>query len=105
MRKFKNAAVASATALALTLAGTTAASAATNDTQAVELSTTSSEWGVLLNGDQAATGEQGFGMELDSEAPAWIKAWNVGLWTLAGGVIAGTIIAGFNWLKHEGIII
>ncbi|QGU01021.1 hypothetical protein CKALI_00600 [Corynebacterium kalinowskii] len=109
MRKFKNVAVASATALALTLSGTAVASAqdivSQEDVQQTGLSSGSSEWGVWLNGDEKADGQQGFGEKLDSDAPAWIKFWNVGLYTLAGGIIGGAVLAGFNWLKHEGIII
>ncbi|MEJ5927912.1 hypothetical protein WG915_04675 [Corynebacterium sp. H128] len=103
MRKFKNAAVASVAAVALTLSGTAVATA--EPVQEAELSTTSSEWGIWLNGDQPSNGQDGFGEEVDSDAPAWMKFWNVGLKTLAGGVIGGAILAGFNWLKHEGIII
>lgn len=114
MRKFKNAAVASVAAVALTISGTAVANAQTaeyptapsqNDVSSSEFIAGSSEWGKWLNAGDAATGEQGFGDKLDSEAPAWIKAWNIGLYTLAGGIIGGAVLAGFNWLKHEGIII
>lgn len=111
MRNFKNIAVASATALALTVSGTAVANAQTttdtNDTavSSSKLVVTSSEWGKWLNGDQKAVGTDTFGDTVDSQAPAWAKAWNIGLWTLGAGTVAGAILAGFNWLKHEGIII
>lgn len=107
MRKFKNAAVASVAAVALTLSGTAVASAEeVNVPQKAATSTGSSFFGDWLNAELPAKGIDLFGEEKDADAaPAWGEAWVVGLYTLAGGIVGGAILAGFNWLKHEGIII
>ncbi|AKK02039.1 hypothetical protein [Corynebacterium epidermidicanis] len=107
MRNFKNIAVASATAIALTISGSAVAHAGdVNVPEKVATSSGSSVFGDWLNADKDSTGEVIFGENKDKvEAPAWGEAWVGGLWALGAITVAGIINAAFNWAKHEGFII
>lgn len=107
MRKFKNAAIASVAAVALSLSGTTVANAqGVSVPEKAATSSGSSFFGDWLNAEKESQGDWLFGEEKDAtKAPAWGEAWVAGLYTLAGGIVAGAILGAFNWAKHEGIII
>lgn len=101
MRSVRNAAVAGATVLALTLGTTTAIAQENAPTTAPSLSSQLNT-GLDLEGDQPAKGEDIFGSSKDfEEQPAWAKAlYALTVLGTAGafvGLIAGPL---YNFVVH-----
>ncbi|AGF72755.1 hypothetical protein [Corynebacterium halotolerans] len=128
MRKFRNAAIATATAVSLTFAGTTIAAAQDGDDvqdvqedSSVRLSSGSSALGhdlgawseqdedeenpedPIIRDDDQASGSDLLGEET-GENPQWAEIWRD--FTALGvvGAVVGAVIGGINWLKYQGIL-
>lgn len=108
--KFRNAAVATAAALALTFSATTVAGAAeVEEPEQVSLSSAigtslssgnSSAIGDATNADDRTNGEDILGEETDPEAPEWAQKW-ASLANLAGlGAVVGAILGGVNFWQY-----
>ncbi len=121
MRKFRNAAIAAATAVSLTFAGTTIASAQETD-EGVRLSSGSSAFGFdlgawslqgedeenpgapIIRDEDQVTGGDLLGDVTADDNPQWAESWK-SLTTIGiVGSIIGAIIGGVNWLKFQGIL-
>lgn len=125
MRKFRNATIAAATAVSLTFAGTTIASAQDGDDvqedTSVRLSSGSSALGfdlgawseqdedednpeapIIRDEDQASGGDL-FGDET-GDNPQWAETWRDFTTLGVVGAVVGAVIGGINWLKYQGIL-
>lgn len=120
MRNFRNAAVASAAAVALTMGGASVASAAEINDQFAPL-TTSEGKGAIFAGKQENDGTwpnsankgdadkyyatNHFGEQSDpATVPDWARWWVDGILVAGIGAVVGLIIAGFNWLSYNGLV-
>ncbi|MDY6049446.1 MAG: hypothetical protein SPI77_02585 [Corynebacterium sp.] len=106
MRSIRNAAVAGATALALTMGGTAfAADAPLKDVPTEATGNASSKLSQDYEGDKAIYGVDAFGSETIAEKPAWFEAW-MGF-TIAGIVLAvltNLIAPAYNWAVYNGYL-
>ncbi|MDO5513004.1 hypothetical protein [Corynebacterium sp.] len=120
MRKFRNASIAAATAVALTLSGTAVASAQDDDPQVGRTSVSmfgSSQTGKeqdawhegpdgtpVVGTDQQVVGTDLLGSITADDNPKWAESWKSITTVGVVGAIAGAIIGGINWLKFQGIL-
>lgn len=113
MHKFRRAAIAAATVVSVTLAGTGVAVA--DDSSSLSFST-SSELGyerdaysiedgetVIADEDQI-TGHDGLGEIQAEDQPAWFTDWKNGIAALGLTTLLGTVIGLVNWLKFQGVL-
>lgn len=121
MRKFRNATIAAATAVALTLSGTAVATAEDNDPQvgrsSVSMNTSSQigkeqdAWWVNpetgeteIRSDQQVFGTDLLGSITYDNNPKWAESWKTVTTVGIVGAITGAIIGAVNWLKYQGIL-
>ena len=107
MRSIRNAAVAGATALALTLSGTAAFAedAPLKEVNADTQGNASSALSKDYEGDKAIYGVDAFGSETIETKPAWFDAWYG--FTIAGivlTVLTNLIAPAYNWAVYNGYI-
>lgn len=123
MNNFRKAALALATASAITLSGTAVAGAQDTTTETpdssaalsssdntTEGSATGSDnllWkiGNILGADQAVSGEDIFGSTQTENQPAWAALFKWGTIAAVTGTVVGIGIGIANELKHRGIIV
>lgn len=115
MRKFRTAAIASATALAVAFGGTTAAVAEdtnnfTDDLKNFVVGSSekgSSAWGFRYDGHDTVTGEHLFGQVKDWAAqPQWAKMWyGAGIAGIIGSILGLIYLPLANHAKAMGWII
>ena len=120
MRKFRNATIAAATAVALTLSGTAVATAEDNDPQVGRTSVSmygSSQTGKeqdawkegedgkpVVGTEQQVVGTDLLGSTTHDDNPKWAESWKTVTTVGIVGAITGAIIGAVNWLKYQGIL-
>jgi len=120
MRKFRNATIAAATAVALTLSGTAVATAEDNDPQVGHTSVSmygSSQTGKeqdawkegedgkpVVGTEQQVVGTDLLGSTTHDDNPKWAESWKTVTTVGIVGAITGAIIGAVNWLKYQGIL-
>lgn len=121
MRKFRNATIAAATAVALTLSGTAVATAQDEDPQVGRTSVSmygSSQTGKEqdawwynpetgqneIRTDQQVVGTDLLGSTTADDNPKWSESWKTVTTVGIIGAITGAIIGAVNWLKFQGIL-
>ena len=120
MRKFRNATIAAATAVALTLSGTAVATAEDNDPQVGRTSVSmygSSQTGKeqdawkegedgkpVVGTEQQVVGTDLLGSITADDNPKWAESWKTVTTVGIVGAITGAIIGAVNWLKYQGIL-
>lgn len=120
MRKFRNATIAAATAVALTLSGTAVATAEDNDPQVGRTSVSmygSSQTGKeqdawkegedgkpVVGTEQQVVGTDLLGSSTAEDNPKWSESWKTVTTVGIVGAITGAIIGAVNWLKYQGIL-
>ena len=120
MRKFRNATIAAATAVALTLSGTAVATAEDNDPQVGRTSVSmygSSQTGKEQNAwkegedgkpvvgtEQQVVGTDLLGSITADDNAKWAESWKTVTTVGIVGAITGAIIGAVNWLKYQGIL-
>lgn len=120
MRKFRNATIAAATAVALTLSGTAVATAEDNDPQVGRTSVSmygSSQTGKeqdawkegedgkpVVGTEQQVVGTDLLGSITAEDNPKWAESWKTVTTVGIVGAITGAIIGAVNWLKYQGIL-
>lgn len=120
MRKFRNATIAAATAVALTLSGTAVATAEDNDPQVGRTSVSmygSSQTGKeqdawkededgkpVVGTEQQVTGTDLLGSITADDNAKWAESWKTVTTVGIVGAITGAIIGAVNWLKYQGIL-
>jgi len=120
MRKFRNATIAAATAVALTLSGTAVATAEDNDPQVGRTSVSmygSSQTGKeqdawkegedgkpVVGTEQQVVGTDLLGSITADNNPKWAESWKTVTTVGIVGAITGAIIGAVNWLKYQGIL-
>ncbi|QGU03517.1 hypothetical protein [Corynebacterium comes] len=112
MHKFRRAAIAAATVVSVSLAGTGVAVAddsslsfPTSSELGYERDAYSIEDGKAVIADEnQITGQDGFGEVQAKDQPAWFTDWKDAVATLGLTTLLGAVIGLVNWLKFQGIL-